>query len=152
TAIKFAKCATHKAKILYCQNAFHGLTNGSLSLNGAAWFREGFEPLLPQCEAIPFNDLEALEQKLKAKDVAGFILEPIQGKGVHIAEDDYFRGAEVLCRKYDTLLIVDEVQTGLGRTGKLFAFEHAGVTPDILIISKALSGGFIPVGAVLTSR
>lgn len=152
SALKFARCATGKPTIVYCDHAFHGLTYGSLSVNGEGWFREGFEPLLPQCDAIPFNDLNALEDRLKKTDVAAFILEPIQGKGVYVATDDYLLKAKALCQRYGALFLLDEVQTGFGRTGKLFAREYSGVEPDILVMSKALSGGYVPVGAVMMRR
>ena len=155
TAIKFAHCATGKPAIIYCEHAFHGLSNGSLALNGDDTFRDGFSPFLPDCRPIPFDDLDALEQALTAGDVAGFIVEPIQGKGVHIPHDGYLREAAELCRAHKALFILDEVQTGLGRTGKFLASEHDStppVTPDILVLSKALSGGYVPVGAVLTRR
>lgn len=145
-AIKFAKGATRRPRIAHCAHAFHGLTNGSLSANGNTEFRDGFEPLLPSV-AIPLGDLAALEAALKNKDVAALILEPIQGKGVHLPPRDFFAAAQALCRRYGTLLILDEVQTGLGRTGRWFAFEHWGLAPDIVTVAKALSGGFIPVGA-----
>lgn len=152
TAIKFAHCATGKPRILYCEHAFHGLTNGSLSINGEQFFRSGFDPLLPACTPVPLNDLVQLRAELSKGDVAGFVLEPIQGKGVYIADDEYLVAAADLCRKHGALFILDEVQTGFGRTGKLFAREHSGVTPDILVVSKSLSAGFVPVGAVLTRR
>ena len=152
TAIKFVRCSTGKPRILYCEHSFHGLTNGALSLNGEHWFRDGFDPLLPGCEAVPLNNLEVLEDQLEKGDVAGFVLEAIQGKGVFVAEDAYLLAAAELCRKHGALLVVDEVQTGFARTGKLFAVEHSGVVPDVLVVSKALSGGFVPVGAVLTRR
>jgi len=152
TAIKYAHRATRRPRILHCGHAFHGLTNGSLSLNGDRHFRDRFDPLLPACDEIGLNDLAALEAELVQGDVAAFVVEPIQGKGVFIAENDYLRSAAALCRKHGTLLVFDEVQTGFGRTGKLFALEHSGVEPDILVISKALSGGYVPVGAVLTRR
>lgn len=153
TAIKFARCATKRAAILYCEHAFHGLSNGSLSLNGDEIFREGFAPLLPECRAIPFNDLAALEHALTANDVAAFIVEPVQGKGVQVPDPGYLGGAADLCRRHGALFVADEVQTGIGRTGRFLALEHDGdVIPDILILSKALSGGYVPVGAVLTRR
>ncbi len=151
-ALKFARQATGRHKIVHCHHAFHGLTLGSLSVNGNSEFRERNEPLLPGCIQIPFNDLDALEKELSRGDVGGFIIEPIQGKGVFVPDDDYLPGVRRLCDKYGTLLIADEVQSGLGRTGKMFAVEHWGVKPDILIISKALSGGYIPVGAIITTR
>ncbi len=152
TAIKFAHCATRRPRIVYCHHAFHGLTNGSLSINGEEFFRSGFSPLLPDCTPIALGDLAALNAELSRGDVAGFVLEPIQGKGVHVASDEFLRGAAECCRKHGTLFILDEVQTGFGRTGKLFAMEHSGVVPDVLLLSKALSGGYVPVGAVMTRR
>jgi ornithine--oxo-acid transaminase len=147
-AIKFARYTTRREKIVYCEHGFHGLTLGALSLNGEQVFREGFGPLLPGCVAVPFDDLAALENALRGKDVAAFIVEPIQGKGVNIPSDGYLPAAAELCRKYGTLLVADEVQTGLGRTGKFWAVDHWGVEPDMILMAKALSGGFIPVGAV----
>ncbi len=152
TAIKFARCATRRDRILYCDHAFHGLTTGSLSLNGEERFREGFQPLLPSCTRIAFNDLSALRSELEKGDVAAFVVEPIQGKGVQIADDEYLREAGELSRRHGALLVVDEVQTGFGRTGRFLAIEYSGVVPDVLVVSKALSGGFVPVGAVLTRR
>jgi ornithine--oxo-acid transaminase len=152
SAIKFAHAATGRGKIVYCSGAFHGLSMGALSLNGSEVFRKGFEPLLPDCVAVPFNDLAALETALRGNDVAGFFVEPIQGKGVYMPADDYLPQALALCRKYGTLFIADEIQTGLGRTGKFLACEHWGVDPDIVLLSKSLSGGFVPVGALLTKQ
>ncbi|MDH4128726.1 MAG: aspartate aminotransferase family protein [Spirochaetota bacterium] len=149
TAIKFARGATRRSRIIHCDKAFHGLSMGSLSINGDNHFREGFGDLLPGTTKIPFNDLSALEKELSSKDVAAFIVEPIQGKGVNIPDSNYLPEAQKLCKKYGTLFVIDEIQTGLGRTGKLFAFEHWGVEPDIITIAKALSGGYIPVGAAL---
>jgi acetylornithine/succinyldiaminopimelate/putrescine aminotransferase len=147
-AIKFAKCATGKPRVLFLDHAFHGLTNGSLSCNGNEEFRKGFGALLPGCTAIPFGDTQALETELKKEDVAAFLYEPVQGKGVNIPPDGFLEKAQALCKKYGTLTIADEVQSGLGRTGKWFAFEHFGLEPDIVTVAKALSGGFIPVGAI----
>ncbi|WP_244532226.1 aspartate aminotransferase family protein [Methylocapsa palsarum] len=151
-AIKFARRTTGRPNIIYCDHAFHGLTYGALALNGDPVFREGFEPLLPGCVRIPFNDLAALEQALSGRDAAAFIVEPIQGKGVNIPDDLYLRGAQALCRKYGALFVADEIQTGLGRTGRFLAIEHWGVEPDMVLIAKALSGGHVPVGAVLTRK
>ena len=150
-AIKFARCATGRSRILYCDHAFHGLTNGALSLNGGREFREGFEPLLPKVDRIPFGDLDALASELKRGDVAALVVEPIQGKGVYMAPEGFWPEAQALCRAHGALLAIDEVQTGLGRTGRFLCHEHWDLQPDIITISKALSGGFIPVGAVLTS-
>jgi len=151
TAIKFARASTKRARILYCSHAFHGLTNGALSLNGGKEFRRGFGPLLPRCDEIPFGDLDALARELARGDVAAFFVEPIQGKGVYMAPEGYWPAAEALCRRHGTLLVADEVQTGLGRTGRFFCHEHWGIRPDVITVSKALSGGYVPVGAVLTS-
>lgn len=147
-AIKFSRYATGRSKIVYCQGGYHGLSLGSLSATGDPYFREGFGSLLPDFIEVPFGDLAALEKALAGKDIAAFITEPIQGHGVWIPEDSYLPGAVELCRRYGALFIADEVQTGLGRTGKWWAVEHWGVEPDILCMAKALSGGFVPVGAV----
>lgn len=147
-AIKFSRCTTGRSKIVYCEHAFHGLTMGSLSLNGEKVFRDGFDPLLPDCQSVPFNDLAALEVVLQQNDVAAFMVEPVQGKGVNVPDDDYLPEVARLCKQYGTLFVADEIQTGLGRTGKLWAIEHWDVEPDMVLMAKALSGGFIPVGAV----
>jgi ornithine--oxo-acid transaminase len=152
SAMKFARAATGRTGLVYCDHAFHGLSYGALSLNGDAIFRSGFEPLLPHCIRIPFNDLAALEQALASKQIAAFFVEPIQGKGVHLPADDYLRSAAELCRKYGALFVADEIQTGLGRTGRFLAIEHWGVEPDMVLIAKSLSGGHVPVGAVLTRK
>lgn len=150
TAIKFARCATKRTKIVYAVSAFHGLTNGALAVNGTPCFKEPFGGLIPDCEAVPFDDLDALEEHLSKRDVAAFIVEPIQGKTMKIFSPGYLAAATQLCRRFGTLLVIDEVQTGLGRTGKMFAYEYEpDADPDIVVISKALSGGFVPVGAVL---
>ena len=151
-ALKFARTATGRAGIVYCGHAFHGLSYGALSLNGDQIFRSGFGPLLPECVEIPFNDLAALETALAGRSVAAFVVEPIQGKGVNIPADDYLRGALDLCRKHGTLFIADEIQTGLGRTGRFLAVEHWGIEPDMVLLAKSLSGGHVPVGAVLTRK
>jgi ornithine--oxo-acid transaminase len=151
-AIKFARYATRRPGILYCDHAFHGVTQGSLSLNGDEIFREGFGPLLPETYRIPWNDLEALERALKTHSIAAFVVEPIQGHGVNVPGDDYLPEAARLCRANGALFVADEVQTGLGRTGRMWAVEHWGVEPDILLAAKALSGGFVPVGAVMMRR
>ncbi len=152
-AIKFARAATGRPGILHCAHSFHGLTYGSLSMNGDEIFKKGFGPLLPNAQEIPFNDLPALERALASREIAAFFVEPIQGKGVNIPDDDYLAGVQLLCRKYGTLFVADEIQTGLGRTGKFFAIEHyKGVEPDMIVVAKALSGGHVPVGAVLTRK
>jgi len=150
-AIKFARCATGRSRILYCDHAFHGLTTGALSLNGGPEFRSGFGELLPGCQPVPFGNVDALREQLRYGDVAALVIEPIQGKGVYLAPDGFWPEAEALCRRYGTLLVVDEIQTGLGRTGRFFCHEHWGIRPDIVTVSKALSGGYLPIGAMLCS-
>ncbi|HEY2767580.1 MAG TPA: aspartate aminotransferase family protein [Solirubrobacteraceae bacterium] len=151
-AIKIARAATGRRRILYAAHAFHGLTLGSLSLNGDQIFREGFGPLLPDCAAVPFGDLDALEQELAREDVAAFVVEPVQGKGVNIPPSDYLAGSQRLCRDSGALFVCDEVQTGIGRTGRFLALEHWDLQPDLICVAKALSGGLVPIGAVLVSR
>ncbi len=125
---------------------------GSLSVNGNQEFRERFGPLLPGCQPVPFGELEPLERELRRGDVAALIVEPVQGKGVYIAPDGYLQAALERCHRAGALLIVDEVQTGLGRTGRFLALEHWDVEPDLVTLSKALSGGYVPTGALLTTR
>ncbi|HEY0219233.1 MAG TPA: aspartate aminotransferase family protein [Afipia sp.] len=151
-AIKFARGATGRPGIVYCDHAYHGLSYGSLSLTDDANFRGGFGPLLPNCSSIPFNDLEALERALSTRQVAAFIVEPIQGKGVNMPNDDFLPGAAALCKRYGTIFVADEIQTGMGRTGRFLAVEHWNVEPDMVLLSKALSGGQVPVGALLTRK
>ncbi|MFF3323867.1 aspartate aminotransferase family protein [Streptomyces sp. NPDC002889] len=149
TALKFARYATGRTRILYCSHAFHGLTAGSLSVNGEPGFRDGFAPLLPDT-AIELGDLDALERELQGADVAALVVEPIQGKGVHATPPGFLRAAQELLHRHKALLIADEVQTGLGRTGDFYAFQYeAGVEPDLVCVAKALSGGYVPVGATL---
>ncbi|MCT4353292.1 aspartate aminotransferase family protein [Streptomyces sp. Je 1-79] len=149
TALKFARYATGKPRILYCTHAFHGLTTGSLSVNGEKGFRDGFAPLLPDT-AIGLGDLDALERELRTGDVAAFVVEPVQGKGVHESPPGFLRAAQELLHRHGALLIADEVQTGLGRTGDFYAYQHEdGVEPDLVCVAKALSGGYVPVGATL---
>ncbi|MBZ4201711.1 MAG: aspartate aminotransferase family protein [Methylovulum sp.] len=151
-AIKFARYTTKREKIVFCEHGYHGLTMGALSLNGEHIFREGFGPLLPGCSSVPFNDLAALESALENKDVAAFIVEPIQGKGVNLPDENYLPEVERLCNKYGTLFVADEVQTGLGRTGKFWAIDHWHVKPDMICMAKGLSGGFVPVGGVAITQ
>jgi ornithine--oxo-acid transaminase len=151
SALKFARYATGKRRILYCDHAFHGLTTGSLSVNGSAEFRRGFDPLLPDTP-IPLGDLDALNAELRRGDVAALIIEPIQGKGVHMPPDGFLTAAAAALHSHDALLICDEVQSGFGRTGRFFAYQHEDVTPDIVTVAKALSGGYVPVGAMLAKN
>jgi ornithine--oxo-acid transaminase len=172
-AVKIARAATGRSRVLFAEHAFHGLTLGALSLNGNDEFRDGFGPLLPGCEAVPFGDVDALERALVRRDtggdvheaghgdtgsgveicdVAAFVVEPIQGKGVNLPPPGYLQAAQRLCREAGALFVCDEVQTGLGRTGRFLALEHWGLEPDLICLSKALSGGLVPIGAVLVSR
>jgi len=150
-AIKFARASTKRERILYHAHAYHGLTMGALSLNGSAEFKSGFGALLAGVAEVPFGDLDALRSELRRGDVAAFVVEPIQGKGVYELETDRWRELEAAVHEAGALFVCDEVQTGIGRTGKFYAFEHYGLRPDIITVSKALSGGYVPVGAMLTS-
>ncbi|MEI6083231.1 MAG: aspartate aminotransferase family protein [Verrucomicrobiota bacterium] len=149
--LKFARAATGRSKLAYLDHGWHGLSMGSLSIMGNAEFREGFGNLLDGVE-VPYGDLDALDKALSNRDVAVFAVECIQGKGVRVPDDNYLPAAQAICRKYGTLFFCDEVQTGYGRTGKFFAFEHWGLEPDLVSTSKALSGGYVPVGAMITRR
>jgi acetylornithine/succinyldiaminopimelate/putrescine aminotransferase len=152
TALKFARAATKRSRVLYLEHAFHGLTLSTLALNGGEQFRKGFGPLMPGFDAVAMNDLEALEKQLRQGDVAAFIVEPIQGKGVYIPADHYLPEAQRLCRKHGTVFICDEVQVGMGRAGRFLCSEHWNLEPDIVTLSKSLGGGYIPVSATITRR
>jgi ornithine--oxo-acid transaminase len=152
TALKFARAATKRPRVLYLDHAFHGLTLGTLPINGGFQFREGFEPLMPGSAVVEMDDLHELERELRQGDVAAFVAEPIQGKGVYIPADGYLSEAQRLCRKYGTLFVCDEVQAGLGRTGRFLCCEHWGLEPDLVTLSKSLGGGYIPVSATITRR
>jgi ornithine--oxo-acid transaminase len=151
-AIKIARAATGRPRVLYAQHAFHGLTLGSLSLNGGVEFREGFGELLPGCDPVGFGDSTALERELARGDVAAFVVEPLQGKGVNVPDAGYLPAAQRLCREAGALFVCDEVQTGIGRTGRFLALEHWELQPDMVCLAKALSGGLVPIGALLVSR
>jgi ornithine--oxo-acid transaminase len=150
-AIKIGRTATKRARVLAVEPGFHGLTLGALSATGAHALTERFQPLLPGFAHVPHNDLEALEAQLRTEDVALFLVEPIVGHGVRLPEPGYLEGAQALCRRYGTLFHVDEVATGFGRTGRMFACEHWGLEPDVMTVAKSLSGGFVPIGATLFS-
>ncbi len=150
-AMKFARSFTKKPRILSLEGAYHGLSYGSLSITVSPHFQTGFAPFLPGAGNVPYGDLSALEIELKKGDVAGFIFEPVQGKGVNIPPEGYFKSAQELCKKYGAVFIADEVQTGLGRTGKMFAYQHWGLSPDIITVAKTLSGGYVPAGAFITT-
>jgi ornithine--oxo-acid transaminase len=151
-ALKLGRAATKRSRVLSVDHGFHGLTLGSLSANSNPEFTTRFGPLLPGFDRVPHGDLDALEHALRGEDVALFLVEPVQGKGVHLPPVGYLEGAQALCRKYGTLFCIDEVQTGFGRTGKMFAFEHWGLEPDLVPVAKSLSGGYVPVGALMMSR
>jgi ornithine--oxo-acid transaminase len=152
SAIKFARAHTGRTGLLYTEGAFHGLTCGALSLMGNPFWREGFGPMLPGAEQIPFENAQSLEAKLSTRQFAAFIVEPVQAEGgVRIPQREYLQTALQLCRKYGTLFVLDEVQTGMFRTGTFLAAHHYDLDPDIVVLAKALSGGLIPVGAVLMS-
>jgi ornithine--oxo-acid transaminase len=151
-ALKLGRAATGRSRVISAEHGFHGLTLGSLSANGDPHFVDRFGPLLPGFSQVPFGDLDGLEHELQKEDVALFLVEPIQGKGVNLPPPGYLERAQELCRRYGTFFAVDEVQTGLGRTGRLFAFEHWGLEPDLVTVAKSLSGGYIPVGALLMAQ
>ncbi|HXM20449.1 MAG TPA: aspartate aminotransferase family protein [Terriglobales bacterium] len=149
-AIKFSRAHTGRPGLLYANGAFHGLTCGALSLMGDSFWREGFGPLLPETEAIPFDEVNALERKLASKRFAAFIVEPIQSEaGIQVPTSAYLQAAQSLCRRYGTLLVLDEVQTGMYRTGPFLAAQRFGVDADMVVLAKAMSGGLVPVSAVL---
>lgn len=147
-AIKFARLVTGRSGIVSAKNGFHGRTLGALSATWRPQYRRPFEPLVPGFVHVPYNNAEALEEAM-GEDTAAVILEVVQGEGgVRPGHGDYLRRAQALCRERGALFIIDEVQTGFGRTGRLFACEHHGLEPDMLCLAKAIAGG-IPMGAVL---
>jgi acetylornithine/succinyldiaminopimelate/putrescine aminotransferase len=150
-AIKFARYATGRSRVLYCDHAYHGLTAGALSVNGAGEFRDGFGPMLPGTR-IPFGDVDAIRREVGKGDVAALIVEPVQGKGVQVAPPGYLAEAARVLHACGAVLICDEVQAGLARTGRFFSFEHDGVEPDLVTVAKTLSGGVVPVGAMLATE
>ena len=150
-AIKFARASTRRKKVVAAMRGFHGRTMGALSATWKREFREPFEPLVPGFEHVPYNDAAALAGAVDA-DTAAVILECVQGEGgVYVADPEYLPAARKICDRSGALLIIDEVQTGMGRTGRLFAVERWGVQPDILTLAKALAGG-VPIGATLTTE
>jgi putrescine aminotransferase len=152
-ALKLARAATSRPRLLAADGSYHGTTLGALSVTGNRKHRTPFEPLLGGCQFVPFGDVDAVERELRRRDVAGLILEPVQGEGgVRVPPPGYLAEVAKLCRKYGTLLILDEVQTGLGRCGHLFACAADSVEPDVLLLAKGLSGGLAPISALLTRR
>jgi acetylornithine/succinyldiaminopimelate/putrescine aminotransferase len=151
-ALKFAHAFTRRKRFLYCDHGFHGLTLGTLAVSGCKEFRADYEEVLAGGTETPFGDIAQLERELSMGDVAALVVEPVIGHGVFIPPDDFLPRARELCTRYGTLLIADEVQTGFGRTGRLFACEHWNIVPDIMTLSKSLSGGYCPIGAILYPR
>ncbi len=150
--IKFARVHTGRNGLLYARDAFHGLTCGALSLMGDSFWSDGFGPMLSDTAGVPFGDIDALRAKLATKQFAAFVVEPIQGEGgIRIPSHEYLTEAQALCRRYGTLFVLDEVQTGMYRTGRFLASHHFGLDPDMVVLAKGLSGGLVPVGAVLMS-
>ncbi|MEN6567808.1 MAG: aminotransferase class III-fold pyridoxal phosphate-dependent enzyme [Veillonellales bacterium] len=148
-ALKLARLHTGKTKIISTVNSFHGKTLGSLSATGRDLFRDPFKPLIPGFSHVPFNNAAAIEEAID-EDTAAVIVEPIQGEGgIIVPDDNYLPAVRQICDEHGVLLICDEVQTGLGRTGKMFAVDHYGITPDILTTAKALGGGVMPIGAFI---
>jgi predicted acetylornithine/succinylornithine family transaminase len=151
-ARKYAKEQVGRSRfeIIAAKNSFHGRTLAAVSATGQEKFQKGFEPLVPGFRHVPFNDVKALRKAVTA-DTCAILLEPIQGEGgVRVPDEDYLKKVRDLCNEHDLLLILDEVQTGMGRTGKLFAYEHFGIIPDIMAIAKGLGGG-VPIGAMLAT-
>ena len=152
-ALKFARRVTGRTRFLYLEGDFHGATYGALSVSDTGdslkKMSQGFEPLLPGCTQIRRDDAEQLAQELGREDVAALVFEPVQGATAKPLSAQYLRTARDLCTRYGTVLIADEVLTGLGRTGRFLACEHSGIVPDMLLLSKALSGGCVPVGALM---
>lgn len=152
-ALKLARASTGKEKIVSCLGSFHGKSFGALSVTGREKYRKPFKPLVPKVQFIPYDDLNALQKALKHKDVAAFIVEPVQGEGgIIVPRKGYLKGAQEICNKTKTLLIIDEIQTGFGRTGKVFASEHEDVSPDIMCMAKSLGGGVMPISAFITTE
>lgn len=149
-AIKFARSATKRTKVVAAMRGFHGRTMGALSATWKKEFREGFEPLVPGFEHVPYNDADALTAAVD-RETAAVLLECVQGEGgVHVATPEYLPVAREVCDREGALLILDEVQTGVGRTGRLFGIERWGVEPDLITLAKSLAGG-VPIGATLTT-
>lgn len=151
-AIKLARLATGKTEIISTKNAYHGVSMGALSATGRDVFRKPFEPLLNGFTHVPFGDAAAIEKAI-TKNTAAVILEPIQGEGgINVPSPGYLRKVRQITKKKGVLLILDEIQTGMGRTGRMFACEHEGVTPDIICLAKALGGGVMPIGAFVSTK
>jgi len=149
-AIKTALVATGRRRVAHADRAYHGTTLGALACMGRGLYRDDFAAVLADFPEVPFGDLGALEEVLARGDVAAFLVEPVQMEaGMRPASPEYLRGAHELCHRYGALLILDEVHTGMGRTGALFAWQDAGVLPDIFVLAKSLGGGLVPIGAAV---
>ncbi len=149
---KVKKVSRDKAEIVVCENNFHGRTTTIVGFSSEEQYREDFGPFTPGFRLIPYNDLEALERAITPNTIA-FLVEPIQGEaGILIPSDGYLKAAAELCRKHRVLLLADEIQTGFGRTGRMFCADHEGVKPDMYVVGKALGGGFLPVSGIVASR
>ena len=148
-AIKIARMATGRTRLVSANDAYHGKTLGALSVSGREKYRAPFQPLVPDCTRVPYNDIPALEAAVD-QTVAAVLLEPIQGEaGIIVPQIGYLKAAREICDRHGALLVLDEVQTGLGRTGKMWGSDWDGVAPDLMLLAKALSGGCVPIGAVL---
>ncbi len=151
-ALKLARASTKRTRIVSTENAYHGLTFGALSATGREHYREPFAPLVPGFAHVPFGDLDALERELRKEPTAAFIVEPIQGEGgIVVPPDGYLGSAWELCHRHGALFVADEVQTGFGRTGRMFGVDHEGVEPDIMALAKSLGGGVAPIGACIAT-
>lgn len=152
-ALKTARAYTRRKRFVSCNNAYHGLTFGAMSVCNHQKYHEVAGPLMDHCTSVPFGDAESLEKELRKEDVAGFIVEPVQGEGgANVPPKGYLKAAREICERYGTLLIADEIQTGFGRTGKMFAIEHENVVPDIVTLSKSLSAGIVPMSVSVTTE
>jgi ornithine--oxo-acid transaminase len=152
-AIKFARASTGRQRILYADHSYHGVSYGALSVTGHAMWREGFEPLVPDTAAVPYGDVDALEKELSKGTIAGVLMEPVQvGAGIIVPPESYLPRVQELCRKHKALFIMDEIHTGFGRTGTFLASEQWKLEPDIVCLSKGLSGEMVPVSATVTRK
>lgn len=152
-ALKLAKTASGKSRVVYCKNSFHGKTYGALSVTGREKYRKPFEPLMPGCDEVEYGNVDELDRKFREGNIAAFIVEPIQGEGgIIVPPKGYLKEVRRLCDKYEVLLIIDEIQTGFGRTGRMFAYMHEDITPDILCVAKSLGGGIMPIGAYIAGN
>ncbi len=152
-ALKMARAATGKTGLVSCDKGYHGLSFGAMSVSGCAKYRDIFGPLLEDCETVPFGNIDAARERIVGNDVAAFIVEPLLGEGGAVAPPaGYLKDVWEICRAHNTLLIFDEIQTGFGRTGRLFASEHDDVVPDMMLLSKSLAAGVVPISVCAATR